>query len=301
MWKPTALAALALAVAVGSLAARRHCEEALARHDGSGVVLAAPEHGRVRIRHDAIAGYMPAMAMEFDVRDGSGDALAPGDSVRFALRVGSARSWIEDVEVTGHAQATTGERPALGSVVRLHEGDALSQLTLVDQDGATVSGDDFEGRLTVLTFIFTRCPVPDYCPLVSRRFVQIQSALAADRSLPRDVRLLSITIDPAFDTPPVLKAYAQALGADPVRWRFAGGDPIEVQRVARAFSVYVERNGALLDHTLATALIDRSGHVVTIWRGNSWNVTEVVDAVRLAGDAARARECRGVRAAKPLG
>jgi protein SCO1 len=282
MWKSTALAALALAVTMGSLAANRHREEMAARHNASGVVLTAPEHGRIRIRHDAITGYMPAMDMDFEVRDGTGDALDPGDRVRFALRIGSARSWIEDIAITGHGEAPTGARAATTSVVRLHEGDAVPPLTLVDQDGAPVSADDFEDRLTVLTFIFTRCPVPDYCPLVSRRFVQIQSALAADRLLPQDVQLLSITIDPGFDTPPVLKAYAQALGADPVRWRFAGGDPTEVQRVARAFSVYVERNGALLDHTLATALVDRSGHVVTIWRGNSWKVAEVVDAVRRA-------------------
>ena len=163
--------------------------------------------------------------MDFEVSDGTGDALDPGDRVRFALRTGSARSWIEGIAITRHGEAPAGTRPATASVVRLLDGDAVPPLTLVDDDGAPVTADDFAGRLTVLTFVFTRCPVPDYCPLVSRRFVQVQAALEADRSLPRDVWLLSITIDPEFDTPPVLKAYARARGADPARWRFAGGDP----------------------------------------------------------------------------
>jgi protein SCO1/2 len=282
MWKAPALAALALSVALSSLAFGRHRWEP-ARHDATGVVLTAPERGHVRIRHEAIAGYMPGMTMDFELGDGRIDALSPGDRVRFALRVGSTRSWIEDVEVTGHGAATAEEPAESATVSRLREGDLLPALTLVDQDGRAISGDDFTGRLTLVTFIFTRCPVPDYCPLVSRRFTQVQSALAADRSLPQDARLLSVTIDPEFDTPPVLKAYAGALRADPARWRFAGGEPLAVQRFARAFSVYVERNGALRDHTLATALVDRDNRVVNIWRGNGWKVEDLVHAVRRAG------------------
>ena len=281
MWKIVTLAAAALTLGTG-LAVSRQDRTSAARHQVSGIVLTAPERGRVRIRHDDIPGYMPGMTMEFELRKADA-ALSPGDRVQFSLRVGSERSWIEDVAVTGHGDIPTADRSAGTGDVRLREGDALPPLALVDQDGAPLTADDFTGRLTFLTFIFTRCPVPDYCPLVSRRFTQVQSALAADPSLPRDVRLLSITIDPEFDTPPVLKAFALAIGADPARWRFAGGDPGAVRRVARAFSVYVERNGALLDHTLATALVDRHGRVVTIWRGNAWKVEELVGAVRRAG------------------
>jgi protein SCO1/2 len=94
-----------------------------------------------------------------------------------------------------------------------------------------------------------------------------------------DVRLLSVTLDPDFDTPPVLTAYARSLDADLTRWRLAGGDAGEVTRLARAFSVYVERRGALLDHTLATALVGADGRVVEIWRGSGWKVSEIVDAL----------------------
>jgi protein SCO1/2 len=98
---------------------------------------------------------------------------------------------------------------------------------------------------------------------------------------------LSVTIDPAFDTPAVLERYARAIGADPDRWRFATGEPAEVLRVARLFSVYLEQDGALLDHTLATALIGMDGRVVEIWRGNGWKADEVIHRLRQPHPEAR--------------
>jgi protein SCO1/2 len=280
MWKALAFGALAVTIAAGALAASQHRRQ-VSHHEGSGVVVTAPDRGRVRIRHDAMAGYMPAMTMDLEIRN-AGETLVAGDRVRFALRVVAERSWIERVTVTGHGEAVL-EPSTRAGVVRLREGDPLPALSLVDQDGASVTNADLEGRLTVLTFIFTRCPVPDFCPLISRRFKQLQSVLGEHQSLPEDVRLLSISIDPAFDTPPVLAAYARSIQADPQRWRLAGGDPVAVQQLARAFSVYVERNGALLDHTLATAVVDRRGRVAAIWRGNGWTVDEVTAALRRVG------------------
>ena len=248
-------------------------------YESFGVVRTAPEGGRIRISHDDIPGYMAAMTMEFVLGEEKGRALAPGDRVRFALRVGAERSWIERVEVTGRTRVPV-LTPASNAPVRLRNGDAIPPLSLVDQDGQPVTAAVFHGRLTVVTFVFTRCPVPNYCPLLSRRFSQIQAALATGGARTRDVRLLSMTIDPIFDTPPVLKAYAQAVGADPSRWRFAGDESAEITRLARAFSVSVERNGALLDHKLATALVDRTGHIVDIWRSNGWKTSEILAAVR---------------------
>jgi protein SCO1/2 len=280
MWKTAVFTVVTAALGMTTIAVIQRADQSRTMtFDAFGVVRTAPERGRIRISHDDIPGYMPAMTMEFVVGEGNESALAPGDRVRFALRIGPDRSWIENVEVTGRTRMP-GLAPASNAPVRLRKGDAIPPLSLVDQDGQPLTASDFNGRLTVLTFIFTRCPVPDYCPLLSRRFSQIQAALATGGGRTRDVRLLSVTIDPIFDTPPVLKAYAQAIGADPSRWRFAGGDSAEITRLARAFSVYVERNGALLDHTLATALVDRTGHIVDIWRGNGWKTGELLDAIR---------------------
>jgi protein SCO1 len=280
MSKTTVLVA-ALGLGIAAVAASRQVHEPRAqRYDALGVVLTAPELGRVRIRHEDIPGYMPGMTMEFAMGRGEPTTLTPGDRVRFVLRVGEEHSWVENIAVTERSTVAPVALARPSAPARLREGDAIPALSLVDQDGQAMNASDFNGRLTVITFIFTRCPVLDYCPLVSRRFAQLQSALAADPVLARDARLLSITIDPEFDTPQVLKAYAQSLGADPSRWRFAGGTRDDVMRVARGFSVYVERNGALLDHTLATVLVDRTGHIGEIWRGNSWKPGEVVEALR---------------------
>jgi protein SCO1 len=278
MLKTATLAAAALAFGTTTIAVTRRVHESRsARHDALGVVVSAPEQGRVRISHGDIPGYMPGMTFVLGQRESG--RLAPGDRISFVLRTAADHSWIENVQVTGRTAGDSGS--ALPSApVRLRKGDALPPLSLIDQDGLPLTATDFTGHLTVVTFVLTRCPVPDYCPLLSRRFSQIQAALTGDMTHGRDVRLLSVTIDPDFDTPPVLKAYARAIGADPSRWRFAGGNSVEVLRVARAFSVYTERNRALLNHTLATALIDRTGHVVEIWRGNEWKPAEILDRLR---------------------
>jgi protein SCO1/2 len=226
------------------------------------------------------------MTMAFTLAGDATVRLAPGDRVRFRLRVGSGPSVAEDVAVTGR-DAALPRAAAAAAPTRLKRGDTIAPFALVDERGRAFTEADLRGHQTIVTFIFTRCPVPEYCPLVTARFKALQTTLARDRSLPRDAQLLSITLDPAFDTPAVLDAYGKAMGAEPDRWRFAGGDSDAVLAVTRAFSVYVEKNGALLDHTLATALVDRHGRIVEIWRGNGWKLDDVTTALRSsAGDLA---------------
>ncbi|MEO5819709.1 MAG: SCO family protein [Vicinamibacteraceae bacterium] len=246
----------------------------------TGVVVAAPEGQVVRIAHDDIPDYMPAMTMAFTLAEAESTRLVPGDRVRFDLRIGSGPSVAEGIAVTGRGPVPGGTPATPQAPSRLKRGDALAPFALVDERGRGFTLADLQGHPTVVTFIFTRCPVPEFCPLLTSKFTTLQRALATDRTLPRTTRLLSITLDPAFDTPEVLAAYGKAVGAEPARWRFAGGEPAAVLQVTRAFSVYVERNGALLDHTLATALLDGRGRVVEIWRGNGWQVTDVTAALR---------------------
>jgi len=282
MWNRTLLAAIVLALGAGTLTWTYHERTPgvrTRRLPVTGLVIAAPERRQVRVAHDEIPGYMPAMTMTFTLGEAESGALAPGDRVRFTLSVGADSSRAEGVTVTGHETLGSRAATAAAPVARLKRGDALPPLALVDQWGRAITRDDFRGHATVVTFIFTRCPLPEFCPRVTSRFKELQAALARDRSLSDSTRLLSITIDPAFDTPAVLHAYARAIGADAARWRFAGGDPTQVLSIARAFAVHVEEHGALLDHTLATALIDRRGRIVEIWRGNGWKVSDVLAAL----------------------
>jgi protein SCO1/2 len=248
----------------------------------TGVVTSPPADGRLMVAHEEIAGYMPAMTMPFALTPSDSlPAMAVGDRVRFTLKVAADRTWAEDFTLVGHdaaiAAALAGT-PA-GSVSRLRKGDALPDVSLLTQAGLPFTSREFTGRVTAVTFIFTRCPMPEFCPLMVKRFQQVQRAIATDPAL-GDARLLAVSLDPAFDTPPVLDAYARAMQADPARWTFVTGAADEVARLTRAFAIHVERNGVLLDHTLATAVVGADGRVVDIWRGNGWKAEDVVATMR---------------------
>jgi protein SCO1/2 len=254
-------------------------------YEVTGVVTAPVADGRVMVAHQEIPGYMPAMTMPFAVGPDVPATLAAGDRVRFVLRVTAESSQAEGFVVTGHDASIAGALRAGATHVpqRLKKGDALPAFSLTTSAGLPFTEADFRGHVTVITFIFTRCPVPEFCPLMVKRFQQLQRELAADASL-GPVRLLSITLDPAFDTPPVLAGYAAAMKADTTRWQFVTGSPGDISRLTSAFSIHVERNGILVDHTLATAVIDRDGRIAELWRGNGWTVPAVLDALRRATD-----------------
>ena len=257
-----------------------------ARQDGrqrypvTGVVIALEDNAAIRVAHHDIPGFMPAMTMPFTLANPRDrERLSPGDVVQFTFLVGAGRSEAVDVRVTGRKAdlAEFGATPVRNSA-RLRPGDQLPPFSLVNQDGTVLSERDLLGRPTVVTFIFTRCPVPEYCPLIVGRFREVQRAIANNASL-ADAGLLSVTLDPAYDTPQVLSAYGRAMGADFTRWRFATGSTDQVAVLTRAFAVHTERSGGLIDHTLATALVDAGGRVVEIWRGNTWETREVLDAL----------------------
>lgn len=250
-----------------------------------GVVMAAAQGRQVSIAHDDIPGFMPAMTMPFTMGTGvDAGALRPGDRVRFALRVDQTASEAHSLTVIGRdeavAAARTERRAAPSS--RLRRGDVVPAFTLRDQAGQDVTTADLEGHVTLVTFIFTRCPLPEFCPLMVTRFKEVQAELLKDTDLGTRTRLLSVTLDPTFDTPQVLHAYGTAMQADFARWRFATGTPESIEAFAKAFAVYAERSGVSLDHTLATALIGPDGRVLEIWRGNGWKTSDVLEALRAA-------------------
>lgn len=264
------------------------CREAAApidtarRFEVVGVVVAPVQDGMMTVAHEDVAGLMPAMTMSFALVDpGDGARLSPGDRVTFTLIVEDERSRAEHVVVTGRdATVAAAAARAPRASARLRNGDAVPAFTLVDQDGGAVTAADLRGHATIVTFVFTRCPVPDFCPLMTARFKTLQGAITADPARARGARLLSVTLDPEHDTPAVLREYGRAKGADFTRWRFATGSSDQIAVLTRAFAVRVEQNGASLDHTLATALLDEQGRVVDIWRGNQWQVEEVLEALR---------------------
>src|SRR5262245_61248830 len=183
-------------------------EDGRQRYSVTGVVLALEDNGVIRVAHHDIPAFMPAMTMPFPLANPRDrERLSPGDLVQFTFLVGADRSEAVDVRVTGRKPgvAEFGAAPERNSA-RLRDGDQLPAFSLINQDGTVFSEQDLLGQPTLVTFIFTRCPVPEYCPLVVGRFREVQRAIVNSASL-RQVRLLSVTLDPAYDTPPVLNAY----------------------------------------------------------------------------------------------
>lgn len=258
------------------------CAQAADRvFDVTGIFKARLDDGRVIIDHEDIPDYMPAMTMAFTPADPAEVAgLKDGDAIRFRWRVFKGGSVADNFVVTGR---TSAPAPVVrASVRRVREGDAVPPFNLVDENNRPFTQADLLGRNTVITFIFTRCPVPEFCPAMAAKFSSIQDALLASNLPVGSVRLLSVTLDPEFDIPEILRVYGDAVGANPALWNFATGTKEEAEALSRAFSVYTERNGALLDHTLCTALIGPDGRVRAIWRGNFFKADEVLSALGIS-------------------
>ena len=249
-------------------------------YEASGVVrkIDAPR-GKAVIAHDAIAGYMEAMTMEFDVADAESlTALQPGNVIAFRLSVNETRSWIDQVRKTGHVENAALPTTAIGA---LPPGTPLPDCALVDQRGAAFRLSDFKGRALAFTFIFTRCPLPDFCPLMNRNLAEVQRELRTDGAN-ANWHLLSISIDPEFDTPARLADYARAYETESGRWTFATGVPEDIGKFGGAFGLMVTRNGESLDHTLRTIVVDAAGRVQKVFAGNEWKAAELTSAMRRA-------------------
>ena len=150
---------------------------------------------------------------------------------------------------------------------------------LTNEAGEKITADSYEGRPWVVTFIFTRCAMPNFCPRMSRNFAALQNAVKGGGGSLVETRLLSISFDPENDTPAVLKEYGKAEGADPTIWNFATGDPGEIANLTKQFAVQPTPEAGTISHGLTTALISRDGRILKLWRGNGWTPEEVLAAL----------------------
>ena len=268
---------LLLACAIAAAACSR--QETTTEYELRGQVRAVDTSRReVTIRHEDIKNFMPGMTMPFKVRDAALlERQKPGDLVTATLVVGEVSAYLSAITTTGHAALETP--PAVSETPRiLAPGDQIADALLVDQDGKPFPFSTLRGHRVALTFIYTRCPLAEFCPKMDRQFAVVQKTLAATPSL-ADVRLVSITLDPEFDTPAVLKTHAQRLGANPAVWSFATGERDDVARFASQLGLYVERNAdnAIdITHNLVTVVVDPEGRLVERHTGNDWTPAELV-------------------------
>jgi protein SCO1 len=252
------------------------------QYELKGQVLGVKQDAReVLIKHEDIQGFMPGMTMPFTVRDVKLlDGLAPGDLVTATLVVAERDAHLSTLKKTGHAELEMAAPPdtASSGFELLKTGDTVPDQLLVDQNGKPRPLSTLRGHRIALTFIYTRCPMPAFCPLMDRNFQAVQREIKKTPAL-SDVRLVSVSFDPQFDTPPVLKAHAERLQADPLLWTFVTGEREEITRFAARFGVSVERaeqNPIDITHNLRTAIIDAEGRLVKMHSGNSWAPADIV-------------------------
>jgi protein SCO1/2 len=250
------------------------------RYEVRGQILSFdPQRNEVVMDHEDIEGFMPAMVMPYKVQDPSLlEGKTPGDMVTATLVVEEVDAYLTTLTTTGHEPIKT---PAAGPLITdadvLKDGDVVPDHALVDQTGKPLSMQSLRGHRVALTFMYSRCPLPDFCPLMDKHFASVQEQIRTSPDL-ADVRLVSVTIDPAFDTPAVLARHATTLGADPARWHFATGQADDVLAFAKRFGVIAEpgETAVALVHNLSTAVIDPQGRLVKAYSGKMWSPTELV-------------------------
>lgn len=266
------LAALALLVACDR-------EPPARQYELTGQILAIDTtRNEVLIKHDSIRNFMPAMTMPFTVKDPALlSGREPGDLVTATLVVGETRAHLSSLTRTGHAKLEAP--PVVSDAPRvLMPGEPVADALLIDQLEKPRPFSSFKGHRVAITFMFTRCPLPDFCPLMDRHFAAVQKSIQSAPDL-RDVRLVTMTLDPEYDTPAVLSRHAARLNADPTVWSFVTGEPKSAADFARQFGIYTERDlgtGANLTHNLRTAIVDAEGRMVKVHSGNDWTPAQLV-------------------------
>ena len=249
------------------------------RYTTTGLVLGHdPAAATVTISHDAFPGFMNAMTMPFDVRGPARSAkLTPGDRVRFRLAVKGNRSWVDRLEVISAAPVDAGLRQTPAVPVLIPVGASIPDFTLIDQSSANVSLSSFRGKVVAVTFIYSRCPLPDYCPRMVENFRAVRQRFA-DR-IDRDLVLLTISFDPQYDTPQVLARYAASQRAGGAGWHFLTGDKVNIERVCNAFGIEYWPEEGLITHSLQTAVVDRDGRLAATVEGKAFTPQQLGDLI----------------------
>jgi protein SCO1 len=235
---------------------------------------------------DNIAGFMEAMAMSYKIKPAEQlNQLKPGDIISAEVVVidsgkseGPSDYWLEHVKVTGHAKPA---RPATTASQRIPApGDEVPDFAFTNQNGKRVTLHQYRGKILLLTFIYTRCPFPDFCPRMSSNFNEIYKQLATNPSL-AGTRLLSVSFDPDHDTPKVLRDYAYSVAhthdaAVFAKWQFASASNPDLPKVANFFGLIATPEGGMITHNLSTTVIGPDGKIVRWYHGSDWQPSDLI-------------------------
>lgn len=277
------LAGLALAAVTLGACGRPPAE--VKRYELTGQVLAVHASSQeLTIKHEDIPGYMPGMTMNFPVIASSlMVGREPGELITATLEVDGLVGKLVAITHTGSAPlpSSTNEVAMAGGILEV--GDPMPDAALIDQTDRRRSLSEWKGTPVLVTFIYTRCPLPNYCPLMDRHFASLQRSVAADPALAGKLRWISISFDPEYDTPAVLTAHAKTVGADTSTWTFLTGDRKTIDRLAAKFGVGVIRGPAgetEITHNLRTGLFAADGTLIKMYPGSEWSPATVLTDLR---------------------
>lgn len=288
-----------LSLSIAILPACRPPSPSGKRYDFKGKVVSVDkDKQQVTVAHEEIKGYMPGMVMAFKLKEAwPFDILVPGNEIAATLVVDGGSSWLEDVKVTQESIDTT---PGTTSDSEVRIGSDVPNYGLVNQDSKPIKLHDYRGKALLLTFIYTRCPLPDYCDLMSNNFAEVDAQLQKQGEIYDKTHLLSISIDPAYDTPQVLRSYGAAHTgrySDETfgHWEFASGTKDQVRGIAQFFGLRYYEGGDQIIHGLRTVIVTPEGKVFKVYRGNEWKPADAASEVVKALQSVEASQLHGVR------
>lgn len=259
------------------------------------VVLVEKDKQLLTVAHDDIKDYMPGMTMPFTVGEASTwvfeapHEIMPGDQITATLIVDGAKSWLEDIVITKETSDTASLTS--GESVGPKPGDEIPNYRLINQDGKAIRMHDYMGKVLLLTFIYTRCQDPGQCTLMSGNFAILDQELQKQTELYQKTHLLSISFDPEYDTPKVLRSYGAAhtgkySDENFAHWEFASGGADEVKGIAQYFGLRYYMDSASgkqqVVHSLRTGVIGPDSKIIKVYSGNEWKPDEVLKDLQLA-------------------
>jgi protein SCO1/2 len=247
-----------------------------------------PAKGEVTISHEEIVGFMKRMTMPFAMKDRSQlEGLKAGDEIEATLRVDRRGDAVKDLYLTeikvvkpGAEVAEVAAPENSSAFPMLKPGDLVPDFSMTTQDGKILKLAELRGKVVVLSFIYTRCPLPEFCPAIDAKFAELARRIGTISSRAEQVRLLSVSFDPEHDTPDVLKAHAARRGAKPPLWTFAVASHEELTKVAFPLGLTYVPGTQEIAHNLRTAVIGPDGRLASIEVGQGWAPADVVKTVQ---------------------
>jgi protein SCO1/2 len=249
------------------------------------VVSVDAEERRLVVNHDEVPGFMQAMTMPFSVHDNAAlETVSPGDEIQAVLVVTGDRSWLEQMVVTGKG-APLDEPPPIPN--EPSPGDPVPDLTLVNQNGQPIHLGQYRGKTLLVTFIYTRCPLPEFCPRMTSHFEKLEEALRKDSTLYNRTHLLMVSFDHEYDSPEVLRDYATSripgLAGSFDHFELATGSQEEIVAVTSFFGLTYWPEENQIVHSLRTAIIGPDGNLEKLYRGNEWEPEDIMEDLKQMG------------------